>query len=285
MRRLFSFMMLAAFSFSAMGQNEIKAGVYDLSGNAVLLDAEPCVISVELRYVVRQFVPGEYARYAQKYLGDRASLAERKSAELLSGSIKLGKGEEPQPQYKSVESATTLPSNRFSREALTTEERAKETADLIFSLRKHRLDLITGEAGENVFGAGLKAALDEIARLESEYLAMFYGESVCDEICKVVNVEVDNKQSDYVVCRFSDTDGVVAADNLAGKVVLLHLQAPKNVRHPAIKPIAVKSKIRPVEYTIIPDVKCTLLLDATPLDESDFALYPFAQRAVSAPIK
>jgi hypothetical protein len=37
----------------------------------------------------------------------------------------------------------------------TTEEQAAATAEMIFSLRKHRLDLITGEAGENVFGGGL----------------------------------------------------------------------------------------------------------------------------------
>ena len=284
MKRLFSLIALVALSFSVMAQDVVRAGLYDSKGNAVLLDREPCIVSVELRYVVEEFTPGEYARYAQKYLGERASLAERKSAELLSGVLTLGRAEQPQPKSDVSESAT-LPVNRLSRESLTMEERAKESADMIFSLRKHRIDLITGEAGENVFGAGLTSALDEIKRLEDAYLEMFYGKTVRREVVKVMNVAIDGKQNDYVVCRFDDAEGVVAVDNLAGKVVLLHLDVPKIEGHRAVKPIEPKSKVAPEEYIVVPSVKCSLLTDVTLLDSREFALYPFSQRVVGAPIK
>ena len=284
MKRLFSLIALVALSFSVMAQDVVRAGLYDSKGNAVLLDREPCVVSVELRYVVEEFTPGEYARYAQKYLGERASLAERKSAELLSGVLTLGRAEQPQPKSDVSENAT-LPVNRLSRESLTMEERAKESANMIFSLRKHRIDLITGEAGENVFGAGLTSALDEIKRLEDAYLEMFYGKTVRREVVKVMNVAIDGKQNDYVVCRFDDAEGVVAVDNLAGKVVLLHLDVPKIEGHRAVKPVEPKSKVAPEEYIVVPSVKCSLLTDVTLLDSREFALYPFSQRVVGAPIK
>ena len=55
---------------------------------------------------------------------------------------------------------------------------ARNAAAAIFSLRKHRLDLISGEAGENVFGAGLPVALERLDRLEQEYLELFLGRRV-----------------------------------------------------------------------------------------------------------
>ena len=284
MKRLFSLVALVALSFSVMAQGAVRAGLYDSKGNAVLLDKESCVVSVELRYIVEEFVPGEYARYAQKYLGERAPLAARKSAELVSGVLTLGIAEQPQLKSEAVATAT-LPVNRLSRESLTMEERAKESADMIFSLRKHRIDLITGEAGENVFGAGLTSALEEIKRLEEAYLELFYGKTVRREFVEVVNVAIDGKQSDYVICRFDEAQGIVTVDNLAGKVVLLHLDVPKIEGHKAVKPVDPKSKVAPVEYTVVPNVKCTLLSDVTLLDSREFALYPFSQRVVGAPIK
>jgi hypothetical protein len=81
------------------------------------------------------------------------------------------------------------------------------------------------------------------------------------------------------------SDKIVAVDNLAGKVVLLHLDVPKMEGHKAVKPVDPKSKVAPVEYTVVPNVKCTLLSDVTLLDSREFALYPFSQRVVGAPIK
>ena len=286
MKRFFLFIVIVAHSLSVVAQKMTEAGVYDKSGKAVVVDAKPCVMNVELRYAVEHFVPGVYARYAQKYLGERASLTERREVSLLSGAVALGKVEPQQVESESTMVAPTLSENRFSREVLTTEERASATADMIFSLRKHRLDLITGEAGENVFGAGLKPALDEIARLEKSYLAMFYGATTRQEFTRTFNIVIDAKQSDYVVCRFNDSEGVVADDDLSGSAIVLHLDIPTNVSHSAIKPILdPKSKVAPVEYFVVPNVKSTLLVDTRLLDEETFALSLFARSFTGAPIE
>lgn len=287
MKKFVAILALVSLSLSAMAQGINGAGVYDKFGKLVIAEAQPCLLNVEVRYSIEHFTPGVYARYAQKYLGERASLSERKSVTLQSGAIALGKGasEVVISDNKAATLDATLPENRLSREVLTSEERASATADMIFSLRKHRLDLITGEAGENVFGAGLKSALEEIARLERVYLAMFYGESKRYEYTRTFDIVIDGKQSDYVVCRFNDDEGIVAADDLSGRAIVLHLDIPSEVGHPAIKPVAPKSKVQPVEYVVVPDVKCTLLVDATLLDEEQFALQPFARTFVGEPIK
>ena len=53
------------------------------------------------------------------------------------------------------------------------EDAAQQAAQMIFSIRKHRMELITGEAGENVFGGGLKDALDALDEKEQELLELF----------------------------------------------------------------------------------------------------------------
>ena len=64
------------------------------------------------------------------------------------------------------EFAKVLP-DRMSATAVSEEEAAANAAQAIFSIRKHRMDLITGEAGENVFGAGLKDALAALDAAEA----------------------------------------------------------------------------------------------------------------------
>ena len=88
---------------------------------------------------------------------------------------------------------------------------AQDAANAIFSLRRHRIDLVTGEAGENVFGAGLKAALEEIDRLEQEYLSLFLGKQFRQRIVREFSVVPSKDEPATVVCRFSDTAGLLSA--------------------------------------------------------------------------
>ena len=106
---------------------------------------------------------------------------------------------------------------------LALEDAAREAANTIFSLRRHRIELITGEAGENVFGEGLKAALAEIERLEQSYLELFLGKRVVTTETRryVVYPQSDKKQ--YIVCRFS-----AARLTAQGAVALLAAVAAQN---------------------------------------------------------
>ncbi|MBR4756596.1 MAG: DUF4831 family protein [Bacteroidales bacterium] len=105
------------------------------------------------------------------------------------------------------------------------EQRAKEAAEMIFDLRKKRVQIVTGDTDATYSGEAMGAALAEIAALEKEYMSMFIGYSDFQTQklkCDVVP-EKDRKSQTYVAFRLSDADGIVSADNVSGKPYLLEL--------------------------------------------------------------
>ena len=285
MKRLFAILVVVSFATMAVAQNITRAGLYLKSGAAVVTEAEPVVVNVTLRVATEHFTPGVYARYAQKYLGKRATLSEFSSIELLDGKLALGAAEKPQVAVAQEPYTLPLPSNRVSAKVQTNEEQAASTAEMIFSLRKHRLDLITGEAGENVFGAGLKAALDEIARLEKECLDMFYGAKSVSEKVYTFNVTITPDKNEYMVCRFSDDMGIVAVDDLSGKPIVLKVEtAPHKEYSDILLPLGPKDKVA-AEYLIVPQSKCSLIGEATLMDTVEFASPLYGKSVTARPIK
>ena len=283
MKKIFAILALIGIATVGVAQN-IKAGLYDKQGNAVVVEAEPIVVNVTLRVATEQFKPGVYARYAQKYLGKRATLSEYSSLELLDGRLALGQAEKVAPKVEQEPYSLPLPLNRVAATAQTTEEQAAATAEMIFSLRKHRLDLITGEAGENVFGAGLKAALDEIARMEKECLDMFYGSKSTTEQIHTFDITITPDKNEYLVCRFSDDAGIVSADDLSGKPIVLKVETEKHKEYAELKPLGPKDKVS-AEYIIVPQSKCSLIGEATLMDTLEFASTQYGKTVIALPIK
>ena len=109
------------------------------------------------------------------------------------------------------------------------EKKAAEAAQTIFNLRKSRIQIITGDTDATFSGEALKAAIDEITRLEEEYLTLFYGitERSLQTMQFDVTPETSNSRQMYVAFRISDTDGLLPSDNLAGRPVVMQITAPK----------------------------------------------------------
>lgn len=118
------------------------------------------------------------------------------------------------------------------------EARAKEAAEMIFNLRKKRVQIITGDTDATFSGEALSAAIEEISRLEKEYMSLFIGYSEFSE--QRMNYEVvpskDNENQIYVAFRLSDSKGLVPADDLSGKPYLLEF---------VYEPVAVPSGKQP----------------------------------------
>lgn len=284
MKRFLAILTIMAVAMTATAQKITKAGLYYKGGEAVATEVEPMVINVTLHVATEHFTPGVYARYAQKYLGKRATLSEYSTVELVDGRLALGAVAKPAVQVAEEPYTLPLPLNRVSATAQTTEEQAAATAEMIFSLRKHRLDLITGEAGENVFGAGLKSALEEIARIEKECLDMFYGAKTTAEQVHTFNVTITPDKNEYMVCRFSDKAGVVEADDLSGMPIVLKVETEKHKEYPQSQPLGPKDKVS-AEYIIVPQSKCSLVGEATLLDTLLFASSLYGKGVVALPIK
>ena len=107
----------------------------------------------------------------------------------------------------------------------TPEKKAAEAAKMILSLREHRLKILTGDTDATYSGEALGAAIEELTRLEHEYLSLFVGYSETQTQKK--NFEVIPVPGDtqiYVAFRISDTAGLVPADNLGGKPVIVEFE-------------------------------------------------------------
>lgn len=205
------------------------------------------LLSVDVEVACEKILAGPYARYAQKFLGVRAPLTDKTVWKIVRGVVGLIGGEEafsvgtmksPTMQasshVESMDEFARLSVDKNSAVVTTLESAAQAAANTIFSLRRHRLELITGEAGEHVFGAGLKAALDEIARLEQQYLELFLGKKVTTTEMRRCIVWPQSDKKQYVVCRFSPAAGLLPETDLTGDMVLLEIE-PSGVQSPFLE--------------------------------------------------
>ncbi len=290
MKKLLLITMALCGVASASSQNIARAGVYCAADGETVVGVPKSTVEVELRIAERSFTPGVYARYAQKYLGVRAPLTSHVETSILSASVALADSAPvrvcvPQPNDDAAVETSPLPSNRMNGRAVSPEEQASATADMIFSLRKHRMDLITGESGENVFGAGLSSALDEIARLEKEYLEMFYGSTVVDERTVRFLVVPSRGERNYILCRYRDGAGVLPLSDLSGEAVMLHIEPSAEPNTDGL-PIADAKDKNKVEYVVANVAKCTLLCGTRELAEISLPIYQYGERvSLAAPAR
>lgn len=138
------------------------------------------------------------------------------------------------------------------------ESRAKEAAEMIFSLRKKRVQIVTGDTDATFSGEAMASAVAEIARLESEYMSMFIGYSEYSE--QEMNYDVvpskSNESQLYVAFRLSDSKGLVPSDDLSGKPYLLEFAAD-SIEIPAGKNERVKGKLAHYRIPAVCTVKLT----------------------------
>ena len=214
-----------------------RVGTYTENGAVVMSDATTTfMVKVVVEY--EEFEAGPYARYAQKLLGTRASFVNRAEHRVVAADIALVDSDEHgfTQNFDDYHGYTTsehkIQVDRMSTTEKSVETAAREAAETIFKLRKARMDMITGEQGEGIFGGGLESALCEIERLESEYLTLFSGRRVVSYETRSYILPVSASNTSMTVARFSVDDGIVAIDDLAGDVIFLNI-LPSQMEYPA----------------------------------------------------
>ena len=245
MRKIFTILLAAAFvslACEASAQQVVKQriGTYTENGNVVVSEATTTLF-VDLTVECEEFEAGVYARYAQKYFGKRASLVSRMSYALVGGDVAVLDA----PSYYAApanivtESVVTAGDkvmvDRLAADELTQEEAAKRAAERIFELRAARQDILLGEYGDGVYGAGLEAALREIERLENEYLKLFYGTRTVTTTTHRYTMPVSADMPNNVIARFNSEEGLLAKDNVAGDIVMVSV-TPSEMSYPASNP-------------------------------------------------
>lgn len=103
------------------------------------------------------------------------------------------------------------------------EKKAAEAASMILSLRQSRIDIITGNTDATFSGDALRAAIDEISRLEEEYMSLFTGTRVTSTQTKSFDVvpEAGKEEELTIAFRISDTQGLLPSDNVSGRPIVM----------------------------------------------------------------
>lgn len=216
---------------SAQNFTAAKVGIVEENG-VTTLSYPQTTITVNLIVEKSTTVAGPYARYAQKYLGTRAALTDKVSYSITESAISatdtapaittsFTDGSEVVSLRGSKEEFAKVLPDRISATEVPLETAAAEAAKTIYQLRKARIDLVMGNVGENVYGAGLKAALDEINRLEQEYLELFLGKQVITRTVKTIAIVPEKSKTKYILCRFSEQSGIEPANNLSAQPIVL----------------------------------------------------------------
>lgn len=294
MKRIISLMSLAVLACgAATAQNtpyKAVVGTYVDASGALAVSDPSTSVAVDLIVEKEQTVVGPYARYAQKFLNMRGSLVDKTVYSLKGVKLAVTGGEDviadavpaaevTETSYmgSASEFAKVLP-DRMSATAVSEEEAAANAAQAIFSIRKHRMDLITGEAGENVFGAGLKDALAALDAAEQEYLELFFGKRiVTTSVERVVVPMVEGVQS-YAVARISSSAGVVAADAKDGDAVTLEVAPSGRARLSSIVEADPKSKTA-VKVRVADPSTCTVKVGDKVLTSAVLPLFEMGRTA------
>ena len=280
--------LLLAGTASAQNYTMRQADVCESADGVVLPDLTTTV-AVDVTVTTERVVAGPYARYAQKYLGVRAPLSDKTTHEISSASVALLGNEPAYPvagplpakrEYSegydgsATEFAKILP-DRMSAANVDTENAARAAANEIFKLRRQRLDLITGETGENVFGAGLKDALAELHALEDAYTALFLGKHSVTTETRRYTVNPTAERTSYILCRFSVQAGLLPAGDLSGDVVLLQIRA---TGEPAVRGLRqATAKERAVKMRVADNSVCTVVVNSDEIAQSVLPLFAFGK--------
>ncbi len=244
---------------------------------------------VDITIEKQEITAGPYARYAQKYLGVSAPLTDKvlyeiKSAKVSDVSGKQAAASKPKSGLVShmnpEKGFPKLAVDRKSNAQQSLEESARLAADEIFGIRKSRDELITGEAGENVFGAGLKYAIEELNRQEEEYLSLFLGRQVNSTVVKQYKITPSANKTNYIVCRFSNVDGPLPEDDLSGTPVVLETKAMNTISTDGLK---IQEKPTKTVYRIADDAMCRIIFNNGEIASAVIPVYQFGQTVYIAP--
>ena len=268
MRRLFIIALLSVLSslaFDSSAQLVVKKriGTFREGGNVVVAEANT-MLAVDITMEIEHFQAGPYAKYAERMLGCSARKATNDTYRILSSNVSVVDNDaylHAEPVTHAVEAedmfASLLP-DRMDADGGDAEKRAKAAAEQIFTLRTTRLELITAELGDGVYGAGLESALREIERLEREYTELFLGrkttttqtfryfvpvtkaefEQVEPAVAEpgvdpatIVAPEPKMLPQSHIVARFSEHLGMLSTNDPRGDIILVTIN-PQDTAYP-----------------------------------------------------
>lgn len=258
MKRVISFVALVLCSITSLwAQNNTTCTIvgahYTPAGELVISD--PCTtLQVQLTVEKVQTIVGPYAKYAQKFLDVRPALVGRTSYTVTDAKVEFAqtktKANGKSRNHTRVDSYlgsdtdfARISAERTSATIMSTEDAAQQAAQAIFSIRRHRMELITGEAGENVFGAGLKDALEALDKKEQEYMELFLGKKITSTTTHTYTIPLAVNITEYNIARISSQTGLQPATATEGDIIKLSLTPSAETKFNYINEVDATNKL------------------------------------------
>ena len=296
-RKMLAAVVLAACAGTAAGQALDMAPVGDVEmpdGRRVYMMPQTTVV-VDVTVVCERVVTGPYARFAQKYFGVIAPLADKEVYTLRSATLGCYDpltAPDPVPGalppsntavYGVTEHAEEFPRvlpDRRSATGSSLENAARDAAQAVFDLRNRRADLVMGDYAETVYGAGLATAVERLDRMENEYLELFFGKRIVTTYTVRYRVVPDERSRAFVVCRFREDSGLLPASDLSGEPVVLECRPQELAAkvYPPQRKRALRSD--EAEYAVADRVDCRVVFDTVELGSAELPIYQYGETTV-----
>lgn len=291
MKKITLIVLLLAATTLVQAQSK-KMTQADVNGTHI---APTTAVVVELVVKRETVTKGPYSRYATQLLGVVAPLNDKTTYSIEAVRIKgdhVGtlssvamKGDKQKQGFRKGDQAVN---NQFIDMGLTpiysptsgeknTLTMATEAANAIFKIRSRRFDLVTGETGENVFGAGLETAIVEMARLEKEYTELFVGKQRIEYLTYQYEIIPEVKKLNYMICRFDPMSGIIDGLKINGTPIVLTTLDENRVvaQNAATQPKKGGSMTTGNQVMVADIVLCKVLLGEELLAEKRIPIFQF----------
>lgn len=120
---------------------------------------------------------------------------------------------------------TSVPFSAKQTNLKTTEEKAEEAAKFLFKIRKRRFKLLAGQYEVFPEGVALEAAVQELDKLEAEYLSLFIGKQrrqILNRTYTFTPSENEEMQR-FTMFRFGENSGFHPAGGRNGEAIILQV--------------------------------------------------------------
>jgi hypothetical protein len=201
-----------SYTISCKKNNYIQGSLFYLSSKGLIFD--PLVLS------------------SSSYLASTDTFSARYNAPFNDLSPKGYMGEKVETYYKTVfkDSAfVSVPLQKKQLIAKTEEQRASETAQEIYKIRKRRIKMVSSQYTFVPDGKALEICLKELDILEREYLSLFVGKTIVDTFHYryFMTPLTDRSTWQKPLCRFSEATGLSTYESNKGHKISLSV-APDN---------------------------------------------------------
>lgn len=270
---------LVVVSVSAQNFKSAQIGLVESEGE-YKLSIPVSTISIDVVVETEFITPGIYARYSQKFLALKASLTARTNYKIISASLNLVESNneststEPKLAEPRVE-YTSLPIDQTSSVVMPAEDAARAAAEAIFTIRRQRQELISGDAGEGYFGGGLASAIASLDAAEAEYTKLFTGERHISQSIRRFTLTPIEGTKQYLVARFDSALGFLAESNLAGAPIYLQTKVLQS-----LDTTSIEAGYKVADYLwfrVAAPTMCTLYNDSEQIASATLPLYEFGK--------